>query len=194
MEEAVKTKKPSQAGYYIRIIGTLFVITAVVSVILALVNMVTEPTIDALAAEKKQRAMETVMPGAQFTPVDTLPEGVDGVTELQLAKSGDTVLGYCVQVETNGFGGAMSLMVGVDANGAVTGVSILSHAETLNTDKHGELLVQYAGVSGQAALTKDGGTVSAISGATVTSKAVTRGVNTALAAVAATSEGGITNG
>lgn len=194
MEEAVKTKKPSQAGYYIRIIGTLFVITAVVSVILALVNMVTKPTIDALAAEKKQRAMETVMPGAQFTPVDALPEGVDGVTELQLAKSGDTVLGYCVQVETNGFGGAMSLMVGVDANGAVTGVSILSHAETLNTDKHGELLVQYAGVSGQAALTKDGGSVSAISGATVTSKAVTRGVNTALAAVAATSEGGITNG
>lgn len=194
MEEAVKTKKPSQANYYIRIIGTLFVITAVVSVLLALVNMVTKPTIDALAAEKKQRAMEMVMPGAQFTPVADLPEGVDGVTEMQLAKSGDTLLGYCVQVETNGFGGTMSLMVGVDANGMVTGVSILSHAETLNTDKHGELITQYAGVSGQAALTKDGGTVSAISGATVTSKAVTRGVNSALAAAAAAQEGGITNG
>lgn len=194
MEEAVKTKKPSQAGYYLRIIGTLFVITAVVSVILALVNMVTKPTIDALAGEKKQRAMETVMPGAQFTPVDALPEGLDGVTELQLAKSGDALLGYCVQVESNGFGGAMSLMVGVDADGAVTGVSILSHSETLNTDKHGELIVQYAGVSGQAALTKDGGSINAISGATVTSKAVTRGVNTALAAVAAVQEGGNANG
>lgn len=191
MEEVVKDKTPSPALYYVRIIGTLFVITAVVSVLLALVNMVTAPTIDALAAEKKQKAMELVMPDAQFSPLANLPEGAEGVTEMQLAKNGDTVLGYCVQVETNGFGGSLSLMVGVDANGTVTGVSILSHSETLNTDKHGELIAQYAGVSGQAALTKDGGSISAISGATVTSKAVTRGVNSALAAVAAVTEGGI---
>lgn len=190
MDETVKKAPSANANYYIRIIGTLFVITAVVSLLLGVVNMLTKPTIEALAAEKKQRAMEQVMPDAQFTPLDALPEGAEGILEIQVAKDGDTVLGYCVQVETSGFGGAMQLMVGVDQNAAVTGVNILSHAETLNTDKHGGLIAQYAGVQGEAAITKDGGTIEAISGATVTSKAVTRGVNRALAAVAAVMEGG----
>lgn len=191
MDEAVKAKKPSQATYYVRIIGTLFLITAVVSILLALVNMVTKPTIDKLAAEKKRQAMELVMPDAQFTPLETLPEGAEGVLEMQLAKNGDAVLGYCVQVETNGFGGALELMVGVDVSGSVTGVSILSHSETLNTDKHGELIAQYPGSSGEVALSKDGGQIAAISGATVTSRAVTKGVNNALAAAAAAMEGGV---
>lgn len=190
MEEAVKQKKPSSGAYYVRIIGTLFAITAVVAVLLALVNLITAPTIEKRAAEKKADAMAEVMPDCEFTLVDPLPEGVEGVLELQEATSGGAVKGYCVQVETNGFGGALELMVGIDADGVVTGVSILSHSETLNTDKHGELIARYAGSSGEVALTKDGGSIEAISGATVTSRAVTRGVNSALAAVKAYTEGG----
>lgn len=189
MSESVKEKKSSQAGYYIRIIGTLFVITTVVALLLALVNLLTKPTIDRRAAEKKAAAMEQVMPGAQFTSVDQLPQ-MDGILEMQEAMSGQDVKGYCVQVETNGFGGAMELMVGVDKNGVVTGVTILSHAETLNTDKHGELIERYAGSAGELTIVKDGGTIEAISGATVTSRAVTRGVNSALAAVRAYTQGG----
>lgn len=182
MDEAVKGKKPSQAAYYIRIIGTLFLITAVVAILLSLVNMVTKPTIDRLAEEKKAAAMSQVMPAEEYAGVE-LPEGLDGVLDLQSASRNGVLLGYCVQVQTNGFGGALELMVGVTQEGNVTGVSILSHAETLNTDKHGELIAQYPGSSGQVAITKDGGQINAISGATVTSRAVTRGVNLALDAV-----------
>lgn len=189
MSEAVKEKKPSQGAYYLRIVGTLAAITAIVAILLAGVNQLTKPTIDRLAEEKKASAMSEVMPADEYTD-EKLPDGVEGVLALQTAKSGDSLKGYCVQVQTNGFGGTLELMVGVDVNGSVTGVSILSHSETLNTDKHGQLLAEYPGSSGQVALSKDGGSIQGISGATVTSKAVTRGVNSALTAVKLHTEGG----
>lgn len=197
MDEAVQTpKKNANAAYYIRIIGTLFLITAIVSVLLALVNMVTKPTIDRLAAEKKEAAMTQVMPDAQFVPIDNLPQGIDGLVEMQLARSGDGIQGYCVQVTTNGFGGAIDMMVGVDASGEVTGVSILSMSETAGLGaraKEASFTDQYAGRSGEIGVSKtsaDDQNIQAISGATITSKAVTLGVNNALAAVRAYSEGG----
>ncbi len=183
MEEAVKSKKSPLENYYVRIIGTLLVITAVVAVLLALVNMVTAPRIAALATEKKAAAMSEVMPGTDNFETLGVPEGNKDVTEVLLAKKGDEVLGYCVQTSTNGNDGAIQLMVGVDPDGAVTSVSILSQKETMYVNKHGELIAQYAGMSGSVALSVDGGDVSAISGATITSRAVTKGVNSALAAV-----------
>ncbi len=183
MEEAVKSKKSPLENYYVRIIGTLLVITAVVAVLLALVNMVTAPRIAALATEKKAAAMSEVMPGTDNFETLDVPEGNKDVTEVLLAKKGDEVLGYCVQTSTNGNDGAIQLMVGVDPDGAVTSVSILSQKETMYVNKHGELIAQYAGMSGSVALSVDGGDVSAISGATITSRAVTKGVNSALAAV-----------
>lgn len=197
MDEIVQApKKQSASAYYVRIIGTLFVITAIVSVLLALVNMVTKPTIDRLAAEKKQAAMEQVMPGAEFVPIDNLPQGIDGLVEMQLAKSAEGIQGYCVQVTTNGFGGAIDMMVGVDSSGAVTGVSILSMSETAGLGaraKESTFTDQYAGRTGEIGVSKtsaDPQNIQAISGATITSKAVTLGVNNALAAVQAYSEGG----
>lgn len=197
MDEVVQTpKKSSGSAYYVRIVGTLFLITTIVSVLLALVNMVTKPTIDRLAAEKKQAAMEQVMPDAQFVPIDNPPENMDGLVEMQLARSGSDVKGYCVQVTTNGFGGAIDMMVGVDASGSVTGVSILSMSETAGLGaraKETAFTDQYAGRAGEIGVSKtadDDQNIQAISGATITSKAVTLGVNNALKAVQAYSEGG----
>lgn len=184
MSEQTTAEKKSPLAYYGRIVGTLFLITAIVSILLALVNMVTAPTIDRLAEEKRAAAMTQVMPGADdFQPTDLTGEGVLEVTAA--SKAGE-LMGYCVQVETNGFGGAMQLMVGVDPSGAVTGVTILDHAETLNTNRHDWLVTQYIGRSGTIGVSKnasDDQNIQAISGATVTSNAVTRGVNSALAAV-----------
>ena len=186
------TKKASGANYYVRIIGTLFLIAAVVAVLLALVNLVTKDTIAQHAAEKKAAAMEVVMPGVDGYDVLPIPEfdNAKDIKEILLAKKGDEVLGYCVQTGTNGNDGEIGLMVGIDLDGAVTKVSILSQKETMYTNKHGELIARYAGKSGGVALTQDGGDISAISGATITSRAVTKGVNSALKAVQATVEGG----
>lgn len=181
------------SNYYVRIIGTLFVITAVVAVLLSLVNLLTKPFIDAHAEEKRIAALSAVMPDAQYETVTQLPDGIDGLLAMTKATQDGAPRGYCVQVTSNGFGGAMELMVGVDENGAITGVSILSHSETCKTDRHGWLVAQYPGHSGEVLVSgapADATHVQAIAGATVTSNGVTRGVNAALQAVAAYTEGG----
>lgn len=193
---AAKVKKPLPpcVQYYLRIIGTLFVITATVALLLSLVNMVTKPFIDAHAEEKRIAALSAVMPDADFEAVSYLPEGIDGLVSITRATKDGVPKGCCVQVTTNGFGGAMSLMVGVDADGAITGVSILSHGETFNTNRHGWLVSQFPGHSGQVEVSKsqaDATHIQAISGATVTSNAVTRGVNNALKAAGAYMKGGL---
>ena len=80
-ETAAKVKKPldPRVQYYLRIIGTLFVITAIVAVLLSLVNMVTRPMIDTHAEEKRVAALSKVMPDADFEPVTHLPEGIETI-------------------------------------------------------------------------------------------------------------------
>ena len=192
MEAAVQNKKSPLNNYYVRIIGTLFLIAAVVAVLLALVNMVTKDTIAQHAEEKKTSAIAEVMPGTTNYEPLAIPdfENAKDVKEILLAKKGDQVLGYCVQTGTNGNDGEIQLMIGIDLDGAVTKVSILSQKETMYTNKHGELIARYAGASGSVALVVDGGDIAAISGATITSRAVTKGVNSALTAVNTIMEGG----
>ena len=86
-----------------------------------------------------------------------------------------------------GFGGEMEIAVGVDKAGEVTGVSIIRMSETsgLGANAHRESFrSQFIGKSGAVALRKHGGEIDALTGATVTSTAVTKGINASLAAVA----------
>lgn len=190
----VKKSLDPRVQYYLRIIGTLFIITTIVAVLLSLVNMVTKPIIDDLAEQKRVAALSKVMPGAEFEPISQLPEGIDGLVAMTRATKDGSPAGCCIQITSNGFGGTLELMVGVDNNGAITGVDILSHAETLNTNRHGWLLEQYPGRSGEILVSKtaaDATHIQAISGATVTSNGVTRGVNNALLAAQTYLKGGL---
>lgn len=96
------------------------------------------------------------------------------------------LLGYCVEVQSQGFGGPVTMTVGVDLNGAVTGVAVNSHSET---DRVGTTamtpaaLARYVGRSGTIR-TSGSNSVDSVSGATATSKAITAGVNRALNIVA----------
>ena len=96
------------------------------------------------------------------------------------------LLGYCVSVQSQGFGGPVTMTVGVDLNGAVTGVAVESHSET---DRVGTAamtpaaLARYIGRSGTIR-NSGSNSVDAVSGATATSKAITAGVNRALNIVA----------
>ena len=86
----------------------------------------------------------------------------------------------------SGFGGNLDIMVGVGADGTCTGVSIISHAETsglgANATKE-DFRSQFVGKS-NVAVTKDGGDIAALTGATITSRAVWNGVNAAIEAAA----------
>lgn len=163
---------------------SLFIITAVAALVLALVNAVTADTIAEHAAAQRQAAMVSVAPGADvFSELYSEDSTIDGITG---AYNGTSFVGYCVEVSPNGFGGPISLMVGVDAGGSVTGVVILDHSETAGLGARADspdFLNQYIDKSGTITVNTGDNAIDALTGATITSKAVTSGVNTALTAV-----------
>ena len=169
-----------------KLTGILLGICAVVALLLGVVNAVTEPIITQMQAGKTAAAMSMVLKAEDYEKIDA---SFDNVVAVYEAISGGKQLGYVVEVTTNGFGGVINMVVGVDMNGAVTGVSVTKNAETKNigTKVVGDqsVLDRFIGKSGTLTVNTGANRFDGISGATVTSKAVTAGVNTALAAVAA---------
>ena len=173
-------KKSSTVGYILRLTFVLLLITAVVAGLLGVVNYFTKDTIAELRTQKAKDAMEQVLAAESYTPMDCSDGGI--VTEAFRADD----LGYVVRVSPSGFGGAIDMMVGISSEGAVTGVVIVSHTETASLGANctrEEFRAQYPGAKEALSVDKDGGTIEALTGATVTSRAVTEGVNAALAFV-----------
>lgn len=171
------TRSISTGAYVLRLTLTLFLITTIVAGLLGLVNYVTADTIAEQIAQKAENAMRQVLEADSYEPLD-VPED-SAVTAAY--RAGDR--GYVVRVAPNGFGGAIDMMVGVDVSGAVTGVAIVSQSETASLGANctrEDFRAQFTGKTGTLSVSKDGGEIEALTGATVTSRAVTEGVNTAL--------------
>ena len=171
------TRSISTGAYVLRLTLTLFLITTIVAGLLGLVNYVTADTIAEQIAQKAENAMRQVLEADSYEPLDVPEESA--VTAAY--RAGDR--GYVVRVAPNGFGGAIDMMVGVDVSGAVTGVAIVSQSETASLGANctrEDFRAQFTGKTGTLAVSKDGGEIEALTGATVTSRAVTEGVNTAL--------------
>ena len=167
--------------FVLRLALTLLAITAVVAVALAGVNMITAPAIAELNAQNTQAAIQAVLPGggeelASFPAVDLVSK----------VYASDT--GYAIEVTPGGFDNTITMMVGVDTEGKVLGISIIKHTETAGlgavaaagTPAGENFRGQFVGQSGSVSVTKDGGQMDAITGATITSRAVCAGVNAAL--------------
>lgn len=171
------TRSISTGAYVFRLTLTLFLITTIVAGLLGLVNYVTADTIAEQIAQKAENAMRQVLEADSYEPLDVPEESA--VTAAY--RAGDK--GYVVRVAPNGFGGAIDMMVGVDVSGAVTGVAIVSQSETASLGANctrEDFRAQFTGKTGTLSVSKDGGEIEALTGATVTSRAVTEGVNTAL--------------
>ena len=174
----------SNVKYILRLALTLLVITAVMAAALAAVNQFTAPMIAKLQAEKTQKAIELVLPGGgeeiEFT---------DSTGLVSTVYASET--GYAVEVTPIGFDNTITMMVGVSPEGQVLGISVISHTETAGlgavaaaANSAGESFrSQFVGMSGSLAVTKDGGEVDSITGATITSRAICVGINAALACV-----------
>ena len=177
-------KKENNVMYVLRLAVTLLVIAGVMAAALAGVNSVTAPIIEKLTYEKTQAAVSAVLPGGG----DTVEfPAMDLVSKVYRGENG-----YAVEVTPSGFDNTITMMVGVDNAGAVTGISVIDHSETAGlgavaaaTTAAGEAFrAQFKGMSGSVSVSKDGGQVDAITSATITSRAVCSGVNAALAVVA----------
>ena len=177
-------KKENVVLYVARLALTLLIIAGVMAAALAGVNSVTAPIIEKLTYEKTQAAVSAVLPGGGDT-VDF--PAMDLVSKVYQGENG-----YAVEVTPSGFDNTITMMVGVDNAGAVTGISIIDHSETAGlgavaaaTTAAGEAFrAQFKGLTGSVSVSKDGGQVDAITSATITSRAVCAGVNAALAVVA----------
>ena len=171
--------------FVLRLALTLLAITAVVAVALAGVNMITAPAIAELNAQNTQAAIEAVLPGGG-EELASFP-AVNLVSKVYASDAG-----YAVQVTPGGFDNTITMMVGVDTEGKVLGISIIKHTETAGlgavaaagTPAGENFRGQFVGASGSVSVTKDGGTMDAITGATITSRAICVGVNAALDCVA----------
>jgi electron transport complex protein RnfG len=168
----------------------LFAVTAITGMILGVVNEITREPIMRTQARLREEALAMALPEAdEFSDIQ-LAEGADPMVQgVEEGKKGGAHVGYCVSVASSGYGGPIGIVVGITENGGLRAIRILSQTETPGlgakaalpaffeqfSDKDGSKL---SVVKGSAAAPDQ---IEAISGATITSEAVTLGVNTALA-------------
>ena len=180
-------KTENNVKYVLRLALTLFLITAVVAAVLAGVNSITKPSIEAQNMAKTQNAIAAVLPGGFDEELTSFDKQGGLVSKVYKGANG-----YALEVLPAGFDNTITMMVGVDNEGKVLGISVVSHTETAglgavaaaNNSKGEAFRGQFVGMSGSVAVTKDGGQVDSITGATITSRAVCTGVNAALTCVA----------
>ena len=189
--------------FILKVAGTLTVIALVVAALLGVVNNVTKDKIAEQDAENTRIAMSAVAPeGSEFGDKMDISDAVAAAASAQGGKivemypmtNGGADAGYVVKVSASGSQGTITMMVGVDANKAITGISVISHSETSGIgtkvvgnepNSAGEpVLDQFVGMSGSGSLVV-GKNVIAVSGATVSTKGITMGANAALAAAEA---------
>ncbi len=126
--------------------------------------------------EELQNKMQTILPGST-TFTEEPYDGED--TNIQFIYKGET--GFVVGTRTAGYAGDILMLIGVSSEGNVTGLQVRSMEETYGLGGKAltdwEFLAQFLRNEGDAEI---GVNVDAISGATVTSKAIARSVNSAV--------------
>lgn len=209
MSTEVKTKEKVDLDpkYILKLTVTLFATCLVVAFCLGLVNGVTLPNITASNLAKTNAALAAVYPeideanfaSNEIEVSDDMAAAASAysatVTNVYAITDGGAEAGYAVQLDVSGSQSTISMVVGLDTEGTVTGVSVIKSGETsgIGDKVTGNkplpsgvgVLDQFQGKTAADQPLKVGGNVDAISGATVSSKGITNGVNGALAAFAA---------
>lgn len=177
--------------------GILLAITVIAGFVLGAVYQITKEPI-ALAKEAAAVAAykEVFADAVDFSQLEVKADalvqggiaGSDINNVFEALGSDGALLGYVLVVTNHeGYGGDIQFTLGVANDGTVNGISILSISETpgLGMEAENVLKPQYAGKNvAQFSVTKTGAVsdeqIDAISGATITSDAVTNGVNAGL--------------
>lgn len=161
---------------------SLFIICAVATALLGITNSVTEKKIEEVAASAAAEARLRVCENAESFEKKTDKNG--NVYFEAKDKDGNTV-GFAITTEDKSYGGKIEVMTGISADGKITGVEILTIDDTpglgMNAKKE-SFRNEYLGKKGVLTASKSASAdneIQAITGATITSNAVTRCVNKA---------------
>lgn len=165
----------------LKMIVTLVVIAVVIAFAMSYVNKLTAPVIEQNAKDRLNAALAEIIPADNY---NVLHED-ETATVYEAVKDGERA-GVLVVNSAKGYGGDIKVMSGILNDGTISKIDILEMSETpglgANASKE-SFKSQYEGRSGNIGVSKTSKTSSdilAISGATVTSKAVTQAVNHAL--------------
>lgn len=168
----------------------LFLVCAVTAGILGVVNAITWERIEEQNRIRTQRAYAAVLPAEGYEEVSFDKEAWPSVDSISRASDGS---GWVVVTTFSGAQGNITLAVGVDTSYLCTGISVIKHSETsglgANAASASETGVnwraQFVGKDETMAITKAGGDIELLAGATITSRSVTNAAATAIKAVRA---------
>jgi electron transport complex protein RnfG len=170
----------------LRLTLSLIVIAAISAGVLAYVNEKTAEPIARSLREEKMRAIRNVLPPYDNTPDQdtvTVRSGEELVTFYRGRRDGKIVGAAFGVVSEEGYGGDIELLVGVDTVGVIRGVEVLRHRETPGLGAKvtgGNFRNQYQDKSlhdpEEWKVTKDGGVFKQVTGATISSRAVTEAI------------------
>lgn len=166
--------------------AVLLIICVVAAGLLGYVNQITAAPIAAQEELAKQESMTEVLPeAASFGEEKEIDDPESIITSVTPALDSEgNEMGYAVAITTKGFSAGLQLMFGIDTEGVITGLSVVDcsnetpglGANAANEDFYG----QFTGKSGEVAVTKDGGDIEALTGATITSRAVANAATEAI--------------
>ena len=170
---------------FIKPIIVLTVIAAVMAGLLGGTNLLTAEKIKKLEAEAEKTAVEKVIKAESYNKTEIKYNDAN-YTYFKAQNGADTV-GYAFALSSNGYGGAVKCVVGVNKSGKVTAVEITDVSnETPGLGQNAgrtSFTDQFKGKSSELSVVKSGAKeneVQAVTGATITSRAVTKSVNLAL--------------
>ncbi|HXL04478.1 MAG: RnfABCDGE type electron transport complex subunit G [Firmicutes bacterium] len=175
----------------------LLVICAVAGAVLAFVNGITKDRIAAQATIRLEQALRDVVPEAVEFQDDTerllevkseVSEEKPGfaiVDKMYRGYLAGEVVGLAFMCSPSGYGGPLETVVGVSSDGKVSGISVIKHSETPGLGANitnPEFQMRFVGIpkGTSVKVKKDGGRIDAITGATISSRAVASAVDEAL--------------
>ena len=166
----------------------LFLVSAIVAGVLGVVNEVTKDRIEEQKQIKTAKAYAAVLPSEGYEELELDLSAYSNIDSISKATGGE---GYVVKTSFSGAQGNITMVVGVDNDYKCTGISIISHAETsglgANAASTSDVGVtwraQFVGQDKNMAITKAGGTIDALTGATITSRSVAEAAANAISVV-----------
>ena len=172
----------------------LFLVCAITAGILGGVNELTKDRIAQINKEKTEKAYAAVLPAAGYEEIDAslYESAYPNIDKIVKGTGGE---GWVVESTFSGAQGNITMATGVGSDFKCTGISIISHSETsglgANAASTSEIGVnfraQFLGADSSVALKKSGGEIDALTGATITSRSVTKACAQAIAACEALS-------
>jgi electron transport complex protein RnfG len=171
---------------YVMVMVKIVLLSVIAAVILGALYIPTQAQLKVYQEEQRQLSLKIVNPEADhFEPVKSGEETL----YYQAFDAGNNLIGYCFFHDQPGSQGTITLAGGVDNEYTVTGVKIMAHSETpgLGAKITEESFTgQFPGVVEEdLMLSKDGGAIDAITGATVSSVAVIDGLHAAMGEIKA---------